>query len=65
MLSAINAARVERGIHALVASETAAAAAERHAQDMAAHPGIVHIGTDGTDDSGSDCFKRGTTGNRG
>ena len=49
MLSAINAARVERGLHALAANAPLATAAERHAQDMAAHPGIVHIGSDGTD----------------
>ena len=49
MLAAINAARVERGVHALVADEVAAAAAaRRHAQDIATHPGLVHIGSDGT-----------------
>lgn len=48
MLAAINAARVERGVHALVADEVAAAAARRHAVDMAYHPGLVHIGSDGT-----------------
>ena len=48
MLSAINAARVERGLHALAANAPLATAAERHAQDMAAHPGIVHIGSDGS-----------------
>ena len=36
MLSAINAARVERGLHALAANAPLATAAERHAQDMAA-----------------------------
>ena len=49
MLQAINAARVERGVYALVADEVAATAARRHADDMAVHPGIVHIGSDGTD----------------
>jgi uncharacterized protein YkwD len=48
MLQAINAARVERGLHALAANAPLATAAERHAQDMAAHPGIVHIGSDGS-----------------
>ena len=48
MLSAINTARVERGLHALAANAQLAAAAERHAQDMATHPGIVHIGSDGS-----------------
>ena len=49
MLQAINAARVERGVHALAANANAAAAARRHAADMAYHPGLVHIGSDGTD----------------
>lgn len=49
MLQAINAARLERGLHALVADENAAAAARRHAADMATHPGVVHVGSDGTD----------------
>lgn len=49
MLQAVNAARVERGVHALVADEVAATAARRHAEDMAIHPGMVHIGSDGTD----------------
>ena len=48
MLSAINAARVERGLHALAANTQLADAAERHAQDMATHPGIVHTGSDGS-----------------
>jgi uncharacterized protein YkwD len=48
MLSAINAARVERGLHALAANAQLAAAAERHAQDMATHPGVVHISSDGS-----------------
>jgi hypothetical protein len=39
MLSAINAARVERGLHALAANAPLATAAERHAQDMAAASG--------------------------
>ena len=48
MLSAINAARAGRGLRALAANDQLAAAAERHAQDMATHPGIVHIGSDGS-----------------
>ena len=49
MIAAINAARASRGIHALVADEVAAVAARRHAEDIAVHPGLVHIGSDGTD----------------
>ena len=49
MIAAINAARASRGVHALVADEVAAVAARRHAEDMAVHPGLVHIGSDGTD----------------
>ena len=49
MLQAINAARLERGLHALAANANAAAAARRHAEDMAYHPGLVHIGSDGSD----------------
>ena len=48
MLAAINAARAERGVHALAADDRAARAARRHAVDMAIHPGMVHIGSDGT-----------------
>ena len=48
MLQAINTARVERGVHALVADDNAASAARRHAEDMAVHPGMVHVGSDGT-----------------
>jgi hypothetical protein len=48
MMQAINAARVERGVHALAASDLLATAAARHAQDMATHPGIVHVGSDGS-----------------
>lgn len=48
MMQAINAARTSRGVHALAASDLLAAAAARHAQDMATHPGIVHVGSDGS-----------------
>ena len=48
MLQAINAARAERGVHALTADEQLAAAAERHAQDIAQHPGLFHEGSDGS-----------------
>lgn len=48
MLSAINSARVEHGLHALAANAQLADAAERHAQDMAAHPGLFHEGSDGS-----------------
>jgi hypothetical protein len=48
MLQAINAARVERGLHALAADDQLAAAAQRHARDMAYHPGLVHEGSDGS-----------------
>lgn len=49
MLAAINAARVERGIHALVADAQLAQAARGHAEDMSRHPGMVHEGSDGSD----------------
>lgn len=48
MLAAINAARVERGVHALAAEGRLAAAARVHAADMGAHPGLVHVGSDGS-----------------
>ena len=48
MIEAINATRISHGLHALAANAQLADAAERHAQDMATHPGIVHIGSDGS-----------------
>lgn len=48
MMDAINAARVERGLHALAADGQLAAAARSHAVDMAIHPGIIHEGSDGS-----------------
>ena len=48
MMDAINAARVERGVHALAADGRLTSAARSHAVDMAIHPGMVHIGSDGS-----------------
>ena len=48
MIEAINATRISHGLHALAANTQLADAAERHAQDMATHPGIVHTGSDGS-----------------
>ncbi len=45
----INAERVRRGLAPLAWSENLARAARRHAADMAAHPGLVHQGSDGSD----------------
>ena len=48
MLDAINAARTARGVGALRGDERLAAAARRHAADLAQHPGLLHIGSDGS-----------------
>ena len=53
MLAALNAARVERGVHALTADGQLATAAQGHADDMRDNPGIVnsgdyHTGSDGS-----------------
>ena len=48
MLTAINAARATRGVHALVADERLGDAARRHAADLASHPGLLHTGSDGS-----------------
>ena len=47
MVEAINAARAARGVGALRADERLTAAAQGHAADMAAHPGMIHVGSDG------------------
>ena len=47
MLEAINAARAGWQREPLRADERLAAAARGHAADMAAHPGMVHVGSDG------------------
>ena len=49
MGAAINAERERRGLRPLAWSENLAAAARRHAADMAAHPGLVHTGSDGSE----------------
>ena len=49
MLDALNAARAARGVGALRGDERLAAAARAHSEDMAAHPGMVHYGSDGSD----------------
>lgn len=53
MLQAINAARVERGLHALTADEQLAAAAQGHAADLRDNPALIasgqyHTGSDGS-----------------
>lgn len=48
MVQAINAARAARGVGALRESAALTAAAQRHAADMATHPGLVHEGSDGS-----------------
>lgn len=48
MVEAINAVRVGRGLPALVWAAELGAAARRHAADLAAHPGLVHDGSDGS-----------------
>ena len=48
MLDALNAARAARGVGALRGDERLAAAARRHAADLAAHPGLLHTGSDGS-----------------
>jgi hypothetical protein len=48
MVEAINAVRGGRGLPALVWAVELGAAARRHAADMAAHPGLVHDGSDGS-----------------
>ena len=48
MLSAINAARVERGLHALRHDARLSNAAYGHAVDLSRHPGMLHEGSDGS-----------------
>ena len=49
MTEAINAARAGRDLPALRAVELLVDVARGHAADMATHPGMVHIGSDGSD----------------
>ena len=44
----INRARGERGLRALACDGRMNAAARRHAADLAQHPGLLHIGSDGS-----------------
>ena len=48
IIARINAERAARGITALKPDTRLAAAARGHAEDMAAHPGMIHIGSDGS-----------------
>jgi hypothetical protein len=48
MVEAINAARGGRGLPALAWAAELGAAARRHAADLAAHPGLMHDGSDGS-----------------
>jgi hypothetical protein len=48
MLSAINAARTSRGVHALRHDDRLASAAYGHAVDLSRTPGLLHVGSDGS-----------------
>ena len=48
MLAEINRVRTARGLPALVSQPELIAAAREHAADMAAHPGMLHEGSDGS-----------------
>lgn len=48
MVEAFNAVRSGRGLHSLLPAAELAAAARRHAADLAAHPGLLHVGSDGS-----------------
>lgn len=48
MLQVLNAARGARGLASLAASSELAAAAARHAADLARHPSLMHVGSDGS-----------------
>lgn len=49
MAAAINAARSRRGLPPVETNERLREAARGHAADIAAHPGMVHTGSDGSD----------------
>lgn len=49
MLNAINAARAANGRPPFVADARLVKAAREHAEDMSRNPGMVHIGSDGSD----------------
>ena len=49
IIARINDARAARGIAPLTPDNRLTAASRGHAEDMAAHPGMVHIGSDGSD----------------
>ena len=49
MLAAVNAARSGYGLQPLREDPRLSIAARAHAEDMAAHSGMVHIGSDGSD----------------
>ena len=49
MLATINAARAAHGLPAVRPDARLSAAARGHAEDMAAHPGMIHTGSDGSD----------------
>ena len=48
IIARINDARAARGIAPLKPDNRLSGAARGHAEDMAAHPGMVHIGSDGS-----------------
>lgn len=49
MLDTINTVRAAHGVGPLSPNDQLAAAAQGHAEDMATHPGMIHIGSDGSD----------------
>ena len=49
MIDRINSERAARGLPPLRPNDRLAAAAQGHAEDMAAHRGMVHTGSDGSD----------------
>ena len=48
MLNAINSVRAQHGLAPLTANAQLQQAAQGHAVDMSTHPGMVHIGSDGS-----------------
>ena len=49
MVEVINAARDQRGLATLRPDDRLATAARGHAEDISRNPGMVHIGSDGSD----------------
>ena len=58
MIDAINATRAARGLPPLIHNAQLQEAAQGHAVDMSQHPGMLHIGSDGSD-GGARIFAKG------